>query len=257
MLTITKEQIQIFDEHEIYKFQTELLRRYKIIFPFQYSYLGDKQLFQIIEYGYEKSIKYGFEMKNQIFLYIYMMFKLGSNFDKDIQFGWLSEILKNKKNIDSGKRITQLYESVKKYLSEVSGENDIYFHSALIKLLKEYDLKKTESISSDKEILDNLNYVYPQKYIYFEMDFLKKIIEVFRETAHKYDIQDSKGIAILTLYMLLLGDNFFIDPQFPWAKKVFIHMKQVSLENKIYLLHKEANNNLPDYYSIDINNLDW
>ena len=250
MLTIRKEQLDIFNKHEIYKFQANLLQRYQNIFPSQYRSLGDKQLLKIISYGYDKAIKYGFEMKNQIFLYICLMFKIGSNFDKDIQFKWLSEILKNKDDIDSTTRMNLLYESVMKYLSEISGEKDIYFNSALLKLLKEYDLIKSKS---DNKILEMLNYVYPQKYKYFEMDMIKKIIEVFRETTHKYDIQDAKGKAILTLYMFLLGDNFFTDPQFPWAMKAIKTIEHTNSEKKLNLLYQNVKTILPKYYSLNMN----
>jgi len=252
MLTISKEQIQIFDKHEIFKFQTELLHRYQSIFPSQCRYLGTNQLFELIRYGYDKAIKYGFEMKNQIFLYICLMFKIGSNFDKDIQFEWLTEILNSEDDVDSATRMTLLYDSVMKYLSEISGENDMYFHSALLKLLKEYHLIKSESFSTDTDILEMFNYVYPQKYKYLEIDKLNKIIEVFRETSHKYDIHDKNGVVILILYMFLLGDNFFNDPQFPWAMKAFNNNEQMKPEIKLSLLYHDTKTILPKYFFINV-----
>jgi len=242
----------VFDKYAILKFQIDLVQRFQSIFPSQCHYLGDKQLFKIISYGYDKAIKYGFEMKNQIFLYLCLMFKIGSNFDKDIQFEWLSEILMNKDDTDSSTRMNLLYESVMKYLSEISGEKDIYFNSALLKLLKEYDLIKSKSFRQDNEILEMLNYFYPQKYKYFEKDMLKKILEVFRETAHKYDNHDENGVAILTLYMFLLGDNFFNDPQFPWAMKRSKNNEQTKSEIKLNLLYQDAKTILPKYFSVNM-----
>jgi len=253
VLIIKNEQIHIFDKYAILKFQIDLVQRFQSIFSSQCHYLGDKQLFKIISYGYDKAIKYGFEMKNQIFLYICLMFKIGSNFDKDIQFEWLSEILMNKDDTDSSTRMNLLYESVMKYLSVISGENDIYSNSALLKLLNEYDFINSKAFNSDKDILEMLNYVYPQKYNYFEMETLKRIIEVYRETAHTYDIQDAKSKAILTLYMFLLGDNFFTDPQFPWAMKTIKTIEHTNSVKKLNLLYQNVKTILPKYYSLNMN----
>jgi len=251
MLVIRKEQTDVYERKLIEQFELDLIERYKNIFVSQCKYLKEKQLNKFVRYGLYKAKKNGFENKNQIFLYICLMFKIGSDFDTDLQFSWLSHYLTPGVNAEESDRILLLYQEVMNYLEAVYGENDNYFKKALSNMMTNAvpEMLTSENFDFDNNFYGLVQRTYPQKYGLTDHDKLSDLKTRCKDMFQQYGIKDQKELSISTLFMFLLGEKFILDPQFTWADKAFKGSTIYDSNNKINILFQEAKVALPNYYS--------
>ncbi len=114
MLTIRPEQIKVFSQMEVAKFEKWMMAHLKKYFPVQCRAVGESQLRPIIRTGIDRAAVYEISSQCDVCKYIDLMVVLGRDFDTDRRFPWAGEILA--KRWDSSLKMNALFELAPKVL---------------------------------------------------------------------------------------------------------------------------------------------
>ncbi|HEY6345529.1 MAG TPA: hypothetical protein VIY49_28865 [Bryobacteraceae bacterium] len=93
MLTIRPEQLAVFSQLEVRKFEQWMLAHLWRFFPRECRAAGDGQVRKTIRYGIERAGGYGVASKRDVCKYIDLMIVFGKNFDTDPRYPWAAQIL--------------------------------------------------------------------------------------------------------------------------------------------------------------------
>ena len=119
MIIIREEQMKVFEDAALRRFEDEMVVHSKEFTPRLCKVLGDKQLRVALRQAMERSGTYGFTNRGPIRLYIELMFLCGSDFDTDPQYPAVGVILNAPG--DQMLRAEQIYAGVLDYQEKVSG----------------------------------------------------------------------------------------------------------------------------------------
>lgn len=101
----------------IQKFEVYIMPELEYIWPEKYAYLGDENLKKLMWHGIKIARSYGIRSESGSWLCICFAYVLGSYFDKDPLFSWMTRILQY--DVQSPeKRIEKLYSEVINYLKK-------------------------------------------------------------------------------------------------------------------------------------------
>jgi hypothetical protein len=93
MLTIRQEQIAVFSELEVEKFEEWMLAHLRKFFPAQCRLAGEPRLREMIQKGIERADSYHITVRRDVCKYIDLMVVLGRDFDRDRRYPWAGQIL--------------------------------------------------------------------------------------------------------------------------------------------------------------------
>ena len=116
MLTIRKEQMAVFAQAEIRKFEDRVVIHLNKFFPRQCEALGDSKLRETIRYGIKRAATYGITAARDVRKYIDAMVALGRDFDTDRRLPWAGEILRAR--AISGIKMAKLIRTADKHLRQ-------------------------------------------------------------------------------------------------------------------------------------------
>jgi hypothetical protein len=88
------------------------------IWPQKCRELGEATLSSLFGEAAVSAKKYSITSERGIVLYTWLMFMLGSGFDKDPQFPWAAKILHDESITDQGKKVDQLYNEAMAFLEK-------------------------------------------------------------------------------------------------------------------------------------------
>ncbi len=228
MLTMRKEQMDVFDRIAALEFQERLVEYVRKSFPAAFSELGAQRVREIVRFACEKAKEYELSSERGCRLYASMVFVLGAGFDKDPQFPWAGEILTDAASDDPNLRIDKLYDKTMDYSRQVAGDKGEKIESAMIRLCRaDVDIlpnfKDAPGLFSEpfeNRILTLLGKIHPEKYAYLGEDRARKLIRSGIEAAKRYDISTERGVAGYIGLMYMLGSGFDTDLKFPWAAEI-------------------------------------
>ena len=89
MLVIRKSQVKVFEQVAAQRFEAGLLDHLRTFFPEQAAALGTAQLGKVVRYGLQRAESRGLRTERGLYLYLALMFMLGSAFDEDPQLAWM------------------------------------------------------------------------------------------------------------------------------------------------------------------------
>ena len=115
MLTIRKEQWDLFAEEERRKFEDWMHDHVREQLPGEYRAAGEEEIRELIRYGRERAASYGIQSRRDVCKYIDLMVVLGKDFDVDARFPWAAEILRKPR--DPVARIHFLYKAATDHLN--------------------------------------------------------------------------------------------------------------------------------------------
>jgi hypothetical protein len=221
MLTIRKEQVKVFKEQKLQDFIDEMTRHIQEFTPQQFKITGEANIRKVIKLGILRAENYGFTYRGPVQFYIELMFMLGSDFDTDPQYNWISEILKSDNNVDQMERADYLHEKVLDYVNKVIGPKNKYEIDALLKFTKLQfeDFKKLNS-ENPHEILEQLKKIYPEKANLVGESCLLKLHSQSVATARMNGNSDNGGIAVSFFLMFAFGHGCFTDLQYSWLSSI-------------------------------------
>jgi len=240
MLKIRDDQMKIFEQASLQKFEERLLNHFQIYFPAHWHMLGREHLLNVIRLGCERAQLYDLINERDICLYISLMLYLGSFFDRDIQLRWTARILRNNVS-EPSTRIVLLYETTVDYLEQVIGLNNEYSYAAMMNashfLPKFKELWEKRIQISKQQFLLELRQLYPEKYEAVGESNLQRLIRHGEINAQRYGISEPYGAMLYIALMFYLGSDFDKDPQFPWASTVLqqkVGITRVGLADALY-----------------------
>lgn len=116
MLTIRQEQIKIFSQLEVEKFEEWMLIHFREFFPAQCRAAHESQLRQIIRSGIEGAAAYQITVRRDVCKYIDLMIVFGRDFDTDKRLPWAGKILAS--GGSAAQKMRDLLDAAQKHLSQ-------------------------------------------------------------------------------------------------------------------------------------------
>ncbi len=208
-------------------------------FPREVSALGPKTLRIIVRFGMERCSSHGHQTERETYLYLTLMFMLGSYFDEDPQLEWASNRLRHGKPGDP-KRIDELHDEALRYLDQVAGLDNEHLVRALLRAraVDFAGLRAVPSAAYEQQITDLLQSIYPTKFSSQGEWSTRGVAKLGIELSEKYLMQGNEGAALLAVIAFLLGSGFDRDPQHPWVQEVLC--MRGAAERKVKELHRRA-----------------
>jgi len=218
MLTIRTEQLAVFDKTARAAFESEMLKHLPAFYPKHSEALGEKGLRQVVSLGLQHAKKYGLTSRGPVRTYLECMFLLGSQFDRDPQYPWATDILIDCQYSDQMKRAVALTNKTTDYVNKVFGAE----HEFLLKAVRQMaalsaDTSGGSSPLSESSLIDYLSQFFPEKCAYLGPAALRKFSEWAIQTAKRFGLSTTKSVTCFARVVFILGHGFAADPQFPWA----------------------------------------
>ena len=253
MLTIRNDQLDVFKETALKRFEDEMVEHVKTFFPAHYISMQEKNLRATVQYGYAKAKTYGVISIRNVCLYLNNMLLLGSNFDEDPQYPWAKQILAEKNEPDFNRTMDELSGKMMVQLGEITGQGNMIIYRAILNFTKNSNEIFTRLTASDlSKALHHLNLLFKQKYEVVGEANLKEMIACGIPSAKKYGITDEGYLVVYIVFMFMLGSGFDRDPQFPWAA-VILQDVALDQQQKTAILYKTAIANLDKVLSQNSN----
>jgi hypothetical protein len=102
------------------RFEDYMLRRFWLLYPEKFRYVGDGALRRLIESGLQPARSYGLATERGVTLLLALMFILGSGFDKDPQFAFAAKVLTDASLADPNQKAERLKAEALAYLDQWS-----------------------------------------------------------------------------------------------------------------------------------------
>ncbi|MDS4026630.1 MAG: hypothetical protein RKO25_06565 [Candidatus Contendobacter sp.] len=249
MLVMREAQMTTFEQAAVHNFENRLLEHLKEFFPKHCEILGDEQVRKVIRLGIERAEQYEVVSERDLYLYVGLMFMLGSYFDEDPQLPWAGKILKDEDIVDPSDRIDRLHDRAMAFLNEAAGQESQYEERALRKVC-ELPASALARTGEDRELsfgdymLKLLYALFPEKYQAVGDPAIRQLVRQGYQSARGYQLTDEKGIATYINLMFILGGGFDNDPQYPWVATLLHGKSQLGPLMKGETLYKEAVVNL-------------
>ena len=245
MLVIRDSQMTALEQVAVRNFENRLLEHLEEFFPKHCGILGKEQVRKVIRLGLEQAEQYDFVSERNVYLYVGLMFMLGSYFDQDLQLPWAKQILVDENLVNPNTRADRLYDRAMAFLNQAAGKDNQYLERALLNASK-LSLSQLSRSGDDKQIsfgdymLKLLYMLFPEKYEALGDPNVRQLIRQGYQTARGYNLTNEPGIATYISLMFMLGSGFDRDPQYPWATTVLNDASLTDPPKKGDLLYQEA-----------------
>lgn len=246
MFVLKNQQIEVYKEIALKNFEDKMLNHIKEFFPNHFNMIPEDCIREIIQLGYEKAKGYGFTTQRNVCLYINIMLVVGSNFDVDPMYSWVSTHL-----VDSGDypnvRMNRLSDESFKMLEKYTGSNNQFLNRALLKLNNSGEELFQKLKESDLNTFgETLKDIYPEKYDVIDYSNLLKVKRQGIIKANSHGIFSESNILVYLILMFLLGSEFDHDPQFNWVQKT-LNDSTFNEDERIKELYRSMMDNLRSY----------
>ena len=241
MLILRKEQMEIFREAAMQRFENEMLQHLGEFSPSLFKTVGNEQMHKAVRFGITQAHNHGFTFRGPVQLYLELMLLFGSYFDTDPQYPWATEILTRQDSGSQMQRAEQLYQKAMDYNQKVSGPKNIYALDALrnIALMARQPL----TVSANNfmpDMLQAMAFLYPQKAAYVGREGLEALIQKAMGGAKRQRFATVRGVVLVSVLMLAFGHGCAIDPLYPWIAKTFKDDTLTDPEARAKRLEKNA-----------------
>ncbi len=224
MLTIRKEQMNVFADARRQKFINNLAEHFLKFYPRECRQAGGpSQIEKLVRHGIDRAAVDSYETERQVSLFIALQFMLGGEFDHDAQLPFASAVIADKSALpDATSRIEGVYDDALDYLGDVAGENSGYIVRAMVRV-RDWDPATAPQTTGEPwlgDMVQLLSKLYPQKYALQGLQPTLETLNLARQRCEKYQITGSRGQAIYAILMFFLGSGFDRDLLHPWANEV-------------------------------------
>jgi len=251
MLTIRKEQIDVFKDISTKNFEKTLVLHVQEVVPEIAKIAGEYNVRRIVQYGMQQALNYGFSYQGTVRFYIDLMLLLGYGFHDDPQFPWASKILNSSDSRGQMFRAKQLFVFLNDYLDTVYGKENIYLIEA-INQFKDFNMVGSEHYhnNSHQKLLDKINFIYPQKFEYLGNQSLLEVIKKSKQVTFSLSFLNESSFIIIAILMFSFGHKVLEDPLYSWT---YTSLNKVELKEnkKIQILYYKIKTYL-DYALINL-----
>ena len=201
-------------------------------FPRDVARLRSEELHTVVRLGMERSRSHGGVTAQDMYLYLALMFMLGSYFDEDPQLAWAQELLAR------GRSIEALHAQTLHYLNDVAGRENEHLIKALARIRK-LDLPMFPDAGApdfESRMLASLRAVYPTKFDAQSEAANQELVHLGRSLAARHSMPGA-GAALMAGMAFLLGASFDRDPLHPWIQDA---LHEPGGESRFHDLHRRA-----------------
>lgn len=240
MLTIRKEQLDAFSMQARRHLEVAAIKHMAEFAPKHSEVIGPEGLERVIQVGFTTANRYGFTDRPSIWLYLELMFWLGSEFDTDPQYPWAAKILTDKASSLSS-RTERLYDIAIAYIDAITG-NDGEHAIAALRRINERPLDQTIFRSGDSfkdQMLATLHYLYPEKYSYVGENNISHLVDRGLTLGREMGISHASGLGLFVGLMFVFGHKFAADPLYPWIERT-LSDRSFDPHNRIDRLRKKV-----------------
>ncbi|HRD67139.1 MAG TPA: hypothetical protein PKY50_13420 [Candidatus Competibacter sp.] len=252
MLVMRKSQMEAFENVVAQRFEEGLLDHLRTFFPQHAATLGETQLGRIARYGLQRAESRGLKTERAIYLYVALMFVLGSRFDEDPQLPWAAREIEEEKPAPpkpevaaeardaatvaatagetvTGKedeapketadaRIERVYGQAMAFLDQTVGPDNELLRQTLNTLRQPQVFEGLPAAPSvGHRLLLLLQMLAPEKYDMLGEETLRNLVRHGYEAAKRYGMTTEHGIMNYVALAFVLGSGFDRDPLYPWA----------------------------------------
>jgi hypothetical protein len=239
MLQIREEQMVVFEQAALRRFEDEMVVHSKEFSPELCEIIGDEQLRVALRQAMARAARYGFTYRGPIRLFIEMMFLCGSAFDTDPQYPAWGKVLRS--SDDQMHRAEQIREGFLDYLEGVSGPGAENVRKALRDLLifarRPLTLSRNDFVAG---ILQEMAGIFPQKVAYVGEEALTALIHEGVAEARKYGLATVRAEAMVVVLMFAFGHGCTYDPLYPWISRTLRDARIIDSAARAARLEKKA-----------------
>jgi hypothetical protein len=241
MLTIRREQLEMFEKADSPEFERQMIRHVQEAFPKHCRFLDEQAIREVVRYGVGHASAQGFIKRGPVALCIDLSLLLGRDFDSDPQLPWAREIILDSVYDDELQRAQRLHAVAMDYLEAVSGPDNEFIDAAQRRVLHEQVQVEIESPAElVTEICTRLQRLWPEKYRQLREDAGRSLIQLGVEKASSYGMKSDAGTLLMVGMMYLLGSGFDHDPMFAWLGPDLLDSGLHPPEVKIARVHTAA-----------------
>lgn len=239
MLTILPEQIELFDDVALRRFEDEMVVHGHRFTPRLCKVLGDEQLRVALRQAIRRAVDHGLTLRGPMRLYVELMFLFGSDFDSDPQYPALRRVLES--GDDQMIRAEWLYQEILDYQRQVSGPKAVNVRTAL-QALAEFSQRPTtygiEGFEDDTKAV--MTRMYPQKVAYVGDRGLSALILEGRAEANERGLSSVRHHLLLITLMFAFGHGCTRDPLYPWIQRTLENPRVTDPEVRASRLEKKS-----------------
>lgn len=281
MLVMRKSQMEAFENLAARRFEAGLSDHVRAFFPHHAAALGDAQLQKVLRYGLQRAESRGLKTERGVYLYIALMFLLGSRFDQDPQLPWAARAVELEQpapatpevlptdgaavptepaqtaaGADAGvadetpketadARIERVYAEAMAFLDQTVGPDNELMRQSLSVLRQPQVFEGLPAAPSfGHRLLLLLQMLAPEKYRVLGEDLLRNLVRHGYENAKRHGIVAEHGIMNFVALAFLLGSGFDRDPLYPWTAAALSDSGKIDPAAKGALLREAALINL-------------
>ena len=257
MLVLRKSQMKVFEQVAAQRFEAGLMDHLRSFFPEHAAALGATQLGRVVRYGLQRAESRGLQTERGLYLYLALMFMLGSAFDEDPQLTWMPPLQPpappppdeepQQAEPQTGTapapapvtvpppeetgpapppetpdtRIVPLYEQAMVFLDRTVGPDNEFLRQTLSVLRHPRVFEGLPAAPSfGHRVLLLLQTLAPEKYKALGEEALRALVRSGYEAAKHHGVTTELGMMNYLALALVLGSGFDRDPLYPWAAAV-------------------------------------
>lgn len=257
MLVMRASQMQAFEKIAVQRFEEGLLEHVRTFFPEHAAALGETALRRVLRYGLQRAESRGLHGERGVYLYLALMFLLGSGFEDDPQLRALpvlqtapvpaepqaqaaaetgtstaSASLSTSSGpapavavAESGletpdQRIEIIYGQASALLDRIAGPEQTPLPLMLNVWRQPQVYEGLSGPSIGHRLLLLLQMLAPEKYRALGEEALRGLVRLGYENARRQGLSTEPGLMHYVALMFMLGSSFDRDPLYPWAAAV-------------------------------------
>ena len=130
MLVIRSTQLTALRRVALKSFENEMWIRLQECFPIDSELMGEVQARKVIRHGIERADAHGLTTRGELCQYIDLSLSLGTDFDRDPQLPWATEILTKGADATMG----ALHARALVYLEQIAGKKGDRYQRAMVRV---------------------------------------------------------------------------------------------------------------------------
>ena len=201
-------------------------------FPRDAERLGASGVSAVVRLGIAQTRRHRRYTERDMYLYLTMMFMIGSYFDEDPQLPWAKSMLEGDGSLD------RLHDRTLDHLDMAAGEENEHVIRALVRA-RSQELASLPQITApdfEMQTVKLLEYIYPTKFRIQGHDASVEAVRLAVTRAQQYGMPS--GAPLLAMHALLLGAGFDRDPVHPWIQDILT--APLDGDSKLKALHHKG-----------------
>jgi hypothetical protein len=200
------------------RFERRLLAHIEQYFPTHWRVVGAEQMAEVVRFGVRRAQSLGYTTERDGYLFHSLMLYLGSHFDTDPQYPWLTNALADEAVGSRSERLWNAHDAAMEFLDGVAGPQGEHMAAALRRVYSEVmpELRRAGEVNF-QYVLSMLNAIWPQKIERVGEQAVRGLVQSVMPAAKRLGLNSAAGAGQYVVACFLFGHGMERDPQFPWV----------------------------------------